>query len=59
MNEDIESILQSSSREIMQAISTYYEDAVATEHANINSLGNEFAVMESSRVKVEDSVTFH
>ena len=40
------------------AISTYYEETVALEQANMDSLGNKLVMMEMSRVEVEDYATF-
>ena len=54
LNEDTEKILQSFPRQIMKAISTYYEEAVAIKQAKMDSLGNELAMMKMSRVKAED-----
>ena len=58
LDEDIEKILKSSSRRIMKAILTYYEEAVAAEQANMDSLSNELALMEMSRAEVENYITF-
>ena len=38
----------------MKAICTYYEEAIAAEQANMDSLGNELPMMEMSRVEAED-----
>ena len=59
LDKDIQGILKSSSRQIMKAVSKYYQQALVQEHEKLTNLDEEIHTLDLDRHEVEDLDNFH